>query len=187
MGRNGGRYVPEAARLLGRTDSSTAHVQAGLSLDVASCPGPRFCSLAAPNCTIPSRRSEERKVPLPVTSGGKAMRLVVDSTSTKFHDEGEWWVRKQGFSKRLTWRGPSRNGRERSVERNADCAWAADDASIWPGLLAPKSSPENPRTIGGDGAYEITHLLGVCSATIVEITLKQRDYVRFPKYVHSGR
>jgi len=57
-----------------------------------------------PNYTTLSRRVQELKVRLPALRSGEPLHLVVDSTSVKLYGEGEWKVRKHGYSKRRTWR-----------------------------------------------------------------------------------
>jgi hypothetical protein len=59
-----------------------------------------FAELPAPNCTTLSRRAQDLRVALPVTSSGEPLHLVVDSTGVKLYGEGEWKVRKHGYSKR---------------------------------------------------------------------------------------
>ena len=62
-----------------------------------------FAELPAPNYTTLSRRAQDLRVALPVTSSGEPLHLVVDSTGVKLYGEGEWKVRKHDYSKRRTW------------------------------------------------------------------------------------
>jgi hypothetical protein len=61
-------------------------------------------ALAVPHYSTLSRRSE--KVPIDLGSAAAAgpRVLVLDSTGLKVFGEGEWKVRKHGYSKRRTWR-----------------------------------------------------------------------------------
>jgi hypothetical protein len=61
-----------------------------------------FADLPVPNYTTLSRRVQELKVRLPALRSGEPLHLVVDSTSVKLYGEGEWKVRKHGYSKRRT-------------------------------------------------------------------------------------
>jgi hypothetical protein len=83
-----------------------------------------FAELPVPNYTTLSRRAQDLKVALPVTPSGEPLHLVVDSTGVKLYGEGEWKVRKHGYSKRRTWRkvhlGPGRE--DRSGARGTDDA-----------------------------------------------------------------
>uniref|UniRef100_A0A0S4TX19 Transposase n=1 Tax=Ralstonia solanacearum TaxID=305 RepID=A0A0S4TX19_RALSL len=65
--------------------------------------------LAFPDLTIPhyatlSRRAQGLEIVLPAWRPGEPVHLVIDSTGLKLYGEGEWKVRKHGWSKRRTWR-----------------------------------------------------------------------------------
>lgn len=59
--------------------------------------------LPVPDHSTLSKRGKTLKVKLSGKSGG-SMNLVLDSTGLKIYGEGEWKVRKHGYSKRRTWR-----------------------------------------------------------------------------------
>jgi hypothetical protein len=59
--------------------------------------------LPIPDHTTLSKRGKSFSVRLPKNSQG-GMNLVLDSTGLKVYGEGEWKVRKHGYSKRRTWR-----------------------------------------------------------------------------------
>jgi hypothetical protein len=59
--------------------------------------------LPVPDHTTLSKRGKSFKVKLPRNSKGP-INLVLDSTGLKIYGEGEWKVRKHGYSKRRTWR-----------------------------------------------------------------------------------
>jgi hypothetical protein len=59
--------------------------------------------LPVPDHTTLSKRSQTLKVELPKQSAGR-LNLVMDSTGLKVYGEGEWKVRKHGYSKHRTWR-----------------------------------------------------------------------------------
>lgn len=59
--------------------------------------------LPVPDHTTLSKRGKSCKVKLPRNSQGP-INLVLDSTGLKIYGEGEWKVRKHGYSKRRTWR-----------------------------------------------------------------------------------
>jgi hypothetical protein len=63
-----------------------------------------FPSLPVPNYTTLSRRAQTLKVALPAQRPHEPMHLVIDSTGLKVYGEGEWKVRKHGWSKRRAWR-----------------------------------------------------------------------------------
>lgn len=59
--------------------------------------------LPVPDHSTLSRRSKTLKVKMPKRASGSS-NLVLDSTGLKIYGEGEWKVRKHGYSKRRTWR-----------------------------------------------------------------------------------
>ena len=59
--------------------------------------------LPVPDHSTLSKRGKSFKVKLPRNSQGP-INLVLDSTGLKIYGEGEWKVRKHGYSKRRTWR-----------------------------------------------------------------------------------
>ena len=60
--------------------------------------------LKVPCYTQICRRSKHLKVNLATPKSRAGLYLVVDSTGLKVYGEGEWKVRKHGYSKRRTWR-----------------------------------------------------------------------------------
>jgi IS5 family transposase len=59
--------------------------------------------LSVPDHTTLSKRGKALKVKLPKKASG-SLNMVFDSTGLKIYGEGEWKVRKHGYSKRRTWR-----------------------------------------------------------------------------------
>lgn len=59
--------------------------------------------LPVPDPTTLSKRGKSFNVKLPKKTNG-CMNLVLDSTGLKVYGEGEWKVRKHGYSKHRTWR-----------------------------------------------------------------------------------
>lgn len=59
--------------------------------------------LPVPDHSTLSRRGKTLKVKLP-KKASVSLNLVLDSTGLKIYGEGEWKVRKHGYSKRRTWR-----------------------------------------------------------------------------------
>jgi len=59
--------------------------------------------LPVPDHSTLSKRAQTLQVRLPRKTNGK-MNLVLDSTGLKIYGEGEWKVRKHGYSKHRTWR-----------------------------------------------------------------------------------
>jgi hypothetical protein len=59
--------------------------------------------LSVPDHSTLSKRAKTLQVSLPRKTNG-SMNLVLDSTGLKVYGEGEWKVRKPGYSKHRTWR-----------------------------------------------------------------------------------
>jgi hypothetical protein len=59
--------------------------------------------LPVPDHTTLAKRGKSLKVKLPKKSQG-SLNVVMDSTGLKVYGEGEWKVRKHGYSKHRTWR-----------------------------------------------------------------------------------
>jgi hypothetical protein len=100
-----------------------------------------FSELPVPNYTTLSRRAQELQVTLPDMSSGNPVHLVVDSTGVKLYGEGEWKVRKHGYSKRRTWRKVHlgldvKTGQIRAALMTHQ---DVDDASALPGFVSPDS------------------------------------------------
>ncbi len=115
-----------------------------------------FPTLPVPNYTTLSRRAQNLNVVLPVSRTGEPLHLVIDSTGLKLYGEGEWKVRKHGWSKRRTWRKV-----HLAMDANTGQICAAlmthqdvGDGEVLADLLdqIPADTPIDP--IGGDGAYD---------------------------------
>jgi hypothetical protein len=62
-------------------------------------------ALVCPNYTIFCRRAKGLKIPIRrFLKPGERLHIIFDSTGLKVFGEGEWKVRKHGYSKRRTWR-----------------------------------------------------------------------------------
>jgi len=109
--------------------------------------------LPIPDYTTLNRRAKELKVQLPTSEKG-SIHLVLDSTGLKVYGEGEWKVRKHGYSKRRTWRKLHLAVDEATGEIEAEVLTEArvDDAEVTAELL------EQTRTtieqMSADGAYD---------------------------------
>lgn len=122
-----------------------------LSLRKLAYPG-----LPVPNYTTLSRRAQTLKVVLPTQRANEPLHLVIDSTGLKVYGEGEWKVRKHGWSKRRTWRKV-----HLAMDANTGQICAAlmthqdeGDGEVLPDLLDQIPADVAIDTIGGDGAYD---------------------------------
>jgi IS5 family transposase len=109
--------------------------------------------LPIPDYTTLNRRAKTLKVQLPTSEKG-AIHLVLDSTGLKVYGEGEWKVRKHGYSKRRTWRKLHLAVDEASGEIEAEVLTAAgvDDAEETAELVGQTQA--QIKQLSADGAYD---------------------------------
>lgn len=109
--------------------------------------------LPVPDHSTLSRRSKTLKVKLPKKASG-SLNLVLDSTGLKIYGEGEWKVRKHGYSKRRTWRklhlgADPKNGEIQAVLLTEN---SVSDAAIVKELL--EQIEQELLACAADGAYD---------------------------------
>lgn len=115
------------------------------------------------NCQIPhystlSRRSGELNIPLRDRKNKEGIHVVLDSSGLKVYGEGEWKVRKHGWSKHRTWRklhvGIDRETQEIVMEQLTDNT--VDDAQAAKKMI--EHTPIKIKSMTGDGAYDKSKL-----------------------------
>lgn len=109
--------------------------------------------LPVPDHSTLSKRSKTLKVKLPKQSAG-SLNVVMDSTGLKVYGEGEWKVRKHGYSKHRTWRklhlgGNPDNGEILAVLLTGNNI--SDDAVVKEMLTQIEQAL---RSCAADGAYD---------------------------------
>lgn len=109
-------------------------------------------SLAVPDFSTLSRRGATVVVPLPITAKEKVV-AILDSSGLKLYGEGEWKVKKHGWSKHRTWRKVhldiDEDGEIRVVELTGN---NVADSQAAPGLIAEEKASID--AIVGDGGYD---------------------------------
>jgi hypothetical protein len=113
---------------------------------------------------------------------GENLVIGIDSTGLKVYGEGEWKVRKHGWSKRRTWRKL-----HVCVDLNTQevlCVKLTgndeDDASVGEGMLA--GSSHRLHGFKGDGAYDKTGFREVLGGDVQQVIPPQKNAViRLPK------
>jgi IS5 family transposase len=109
--------------------------------------------LPVPDHTTLSKRGASLKVKVPKKSSG-SLSIVLDSTGLKIYGEGEWKVRKHGYSKRRTWRKLHLGGNPETGEILAVVLTensVSDDAVVKEML---EQIEETLLSCAGDGAYD---------------------------------
>lgn len=110
--------------------------------------------LAVPDFTTLSRRSRYLKVELPKTKINEKTILIADSSGLKVFGEGEWKVRKHGFSKHRTWlKFHIMITPDGEIKANKLTGNDTSDAEVVEDMLNQEIS-ENIEGIAGDGAFD---------------------------------
>jgi len=137
-----------------------------------------FANLPLPSYTTLSRRAQDLEVVLP------ALHLVVDSTGLKVFGEGEWKVRKHGYSKRRTWRKI-----HLAMDAKSDQICAAlmahqdvGDTDVLPDLLGQLPSGTQVGIVGGDGAYATKSCHAAIAAIEAIARSDRRDWKKASGY-----
>jgi hypothetical protein len=109
--------------------------------------------LGVPDHSTLSKRGKILKVNLP-KKGSSRLNIVLDSTGLKIYGEGEWKVRKHGYSKRRTWRKLHLGGNPDTGEILAVVLTenSVSDDAVVKELL--KQIEETLLSCAGDGAYD---------------------------------
>jgi hypothetical protein len=109
--------------------------------------------LAVPDYTTLCRRAATARITLPKRATGP-LHLVLDSTGLKVYGEGEWKVRRHGYSKRRTWLKLHLAVDPRTHEIQAAMVTepGVTDAETVPALLEQVEDPVE--SAAGDGAYD---------------------------------
>ena len=110
--------------------------------------------VAIPDFTSLAKRAKTLSLSLNTTKHKGPVALVVDSTGLKVYGEGEWKVRKHGWSKRRTWRKLhlAVNAETQEIEAVVLTDNATDDAAMVDELL--NQTKNKVKKFGGDGAYD---------------------------------
>jgi hypothetical protein len=109
--------------------------------------------LEIPDHTTLSRRAATVRITLPKRAEGP-LHLVLDSTGLKVYGEGEWKVRKHGYSKRRTWLKLhlAVDPRTHEIQAAIVSEPGVTDAEAVPALLEQVDNPVEAAE--ADGAYD---------------------------------
>jgi hypothetical protein len=109
--------------------------------------------LEVPDHTTLSRRAATVRITLPKRAEGP-LHLVLDSTGLKVYGEGEWKVRKHGYSKRRTWLKLhlAVDPRTHEIQAALVSEPGVTDAEAVPALLEQVDNPVEAAE--ADGAYD---------------------------------
>jgi len=141
--------------------------------------------LGVPHYSTLSRRAADLAVDLSRKSKGP-LHLVLDSTGPKVYGEGEWKVRKHGYSKRRTWRKLHLAIDAESHEIQAVMVTEAkvDDAEMVDHLLRPIDRPV--ARAAADGAYDKRKVYRVLEPRAECILIPPRRNARIWKHGNAA-
>jgi hypothetical protein len=142
--------------------------------------------LRVPDHSTLSKRGKTLRVRLPKKTN-KSLNLVLDSTGLKIYGEGEWKVRKHGYSKHRTWRklhvGANPANGEIQVAVLTENS-ISDDAVVKPML---EQIEQTLLSCAADGAYDKRRVYEVLKAHSpeVEILMPPRKNARIWQHGNS--
>ncbi len=125
--------------------------------------------LKSPDYSTLSYRSKDLNIPMSTAVrkallSGEGLHIAVDSTGVKIYGEGEWKVRKHGWTKRRTWRkvhlGVDVSTHLIPTHETTD--QNTIDAHAVPDLLEDMPEEAKIDTLYGDGAYDTWDMHDLC-------------------------
>jgi hypothetical protein len=141
--------------------------------------------LEVPHYSTLSRRAADLKVDLARKSKGP-LHLVLDSTGLKVHGEGEWKVRKHGYSRRRTWRKLhlAIDAESHEIQAVAMTESGVDDAEEVDHLLRPID--RGIASAAADGAYDKRKVYRVLEPRVGRILIPPRSNARIWKHGNAA-
>ncbi len=118
--------------------------------------------IQCPDYTVLCRRAQSLGIHIPPTwKTGEPLHLVFDSTGLKIFGEGEWKVRKHGYTKRRTWRkvhiGLCAKTQQVVIAGVTTADVSDGEAMLY---LMDALSEETLEAVYGDGAYDDEYCRG---------------------------
>lgn len=138
-------------------------------------------NIPVPDYTTLCRRASELQVALDCLSGKRVTDIAVDSTGLKVYGEGEWKVRKHGWSKHRTWMKLhlAVDVNTQQIEGVILTDNTVDDAEVATSLVKDISGKKEVKSFRGDGAYDKTKVRrSLSKQKVVQIIPPQENAVR---------
>jgi Transposase DDE domain len=141
--------------------------------------------LEVPHYSTLSRRAAALEVDLARKSKGP-LHLVLDSTGLKVYGEGEWKVRKHGYSERRTWRKLhlAIDAESHEIQAVAVTEARVDDAGEVDHLLKPIDRPV--ASAAADGAYDKRKVYRALEPRTARILIPPRRNARIWRHGNSS-
>ena len=144
-------------------------------------------NLPVPDYSTVCKRAKHLAVNLPKTANDGPIHVVVDSTGLKIFGEGEWKVRKHGYSKRRTWRKLHLgvNSATHEIQAVVLTEASVDDAEVASDLLDQTSEPIEQ--FSADGAYDKRKVYSACEKRqIPKVAIPPRRDARIWQHGHCA-
>jgi hypothetical protein len=122
---------------------------------------------------------------LPKVSTDGPFHVVIDSTGLKVFGEGEWKVRKHGYSKRRTWRKIHLAIDEDSqgIEAMELTSNNVADSEVLPDLLEQVENPLDQ--VSADGAYDTHECYDLAAKRGAKVAIPPRCNAKIKKYANN--
>ena len=157
-----------------------------------------------PDYTTLCKRKKDLKVTLSTRKRKGPLHILVDSTGLKVYGEGEWKVRKHGYSKRRTWRKLhlSVNEDTQEIEIAVLTEVGKDDAGAAhkPGIVTRspcplgtggqmlQDIPDPVERVSGDGAYDQRKFYKACATCeIADVVVPPRRNAHIWQHGNSAK
>lgn len=144
-------------------------------------------AVKVPDYTTLCKRAKDLSIELPTTASGP-IHAVLDSSGLKIYGEGEWKVRKHGYSKRRTWRKLhlSVDSAAHEIQAVALTEAGIDDAEAAQDLLSQTQAPIEK--LSADGAYDKRKVYQSCKGREVkQINIPPRRDARIWQHGNSAK
>lgn len=141
-----------------------------------------------PDYTTLCKRKKDLKVNLSATKGKGPLGILVDSTGLKVYGEGEWKVRKHGYSKRRTWRKLHLSINEDTQEIEIAVLTEVDKDDAGTGGQMLQDIPDPIKRVSGDGAYDQRKFYKACAdCGITDVVVPPRRNAHIWQHGNSAK
>ena len=123
--------------------------------------------LNVPNYSTLSRRAKTLKIKLP-KQAGNVSHIIMDSTGLKLFGEGEWKVRKHGYSKRRTWRKLHLSVNAETQEIVIAKLTRNSTTDSQAGVEMLEELETQPDKVTGDGGYDRRKMYEACQDLAID-------------------
>jgi len=138
--------------------------------------------IEVPDYTLICRRQKHLSILLPKINKGGNLHIVVDSSGLKVFGEGEWKVRKHGYTKRRTWRKIhlAVDADTQGIEAMGFTTNSVTDSEVLPELL--NQMDKTVSQLSADGAYDTFSTYGAIEACGAKPVIPPRSNAKIRRH-----